>query len=128
LSKEKAVSLLSTARYMESPEDMRGLIDKALLFLRDEPEIVPGLRHTFDMIYDALQQLQSSLPDSDDTLSLRAEKISICESALLQIKEYAATGLKIRQQGSHECAYSLIHNQMQVTLEQCPAQRIPGGD
>lgn len=108
MSKERVISLLGTAKTMESPEDMRNLIAKALVLLRSELDLIPGMELARDMIYEALQKLDKNLPDWADTQAERAEKIHICESAFLQIKEYAAEGLKARAQGSLDVAEELL--------------------
>lgn len=108
MSKERVISLLGTAKTMESPEDMRSLIAKALILLRSEPDIVPALGIVQDMIWDALQKLNKNRPRVADSPEERAEKIAICESALLQIKEYASEGLKARAQGSLDVAEELL--------------------
>lgn len=108
MSKEKAIALLGTAKTMQSPEDMRSLIAKALRLLDTEIDLVPGLELTRDMIYEGLQQLHRNMPDYADTPAERSEKIHICESALSQIKEYAIMGLKARAQGSLDVAEDLL--------------------
>jgi len=117
MSKERAIALLGTAKTMQSPEDMRSLINKALLFLNTEVDLVPGVELARDMIHEGLQQLDRNMPDYADTPIERAEKIHICESALLQIKEYAAMGLKARTQGSLEVAEDLLKGQANHSLE-----------
>ncbi len=117
MGKERAIALLGTAKTMESPEDMRSLIAKALLFLRTEPDIVPGLEMAEEMIGEAHARLKANLPDWADHPTERAEKIAICESALLQIKEYAAEGLKARAQGSLDVAEELIKGRLNRSLQ-----------
>ena len=102
--KERAIALLGTARSMESPDDMVKLIERAMVYLRDEPELIAGMSMVVDMIYAALGSLATNMPGPDDTLKERAEKIHICEAALLQIVDYAKQGLKVRQLGSMEFA------------------------
>lgn len=85
MSKERAIALLGTAKMMESPEDIRALINKALLFLDTDLDLVPAIELAKDMIWEALQQIQKNAPSHTDTPQERAEKIPICESALLQI-------------------------------------------
>jgi len=118
VDKERAISLLGTAKTMESPVDMRGLIDKALLFLRSEPDVVPGMELVGDMIGEALVKLQKNRPDYADDPDDRAEKMAICESALLQIKDYAAMGLKIRSQGSMDVAEELLRGRANRSLHE----------
>ncbi len=118
MSKERAIALLGTAKTMQSPEDMRSLIAKALLFLRTEPDIVPGLEIAEEMIAEAHAKLKANLPDWADDPSERAEKIAICESALLQIKEYASEGLKARAQGSLDVAEELIKGKLNRSLQE----------
>ena len=102
--KERAIALLGTARSLESPNDMANLIERAIIYLRDEPELVAGMQLVTDMIYAALGSLTKNMPGPDDSLKERAEKIHICEAALLQIVDYAKQGLKVRQLGSMEFA------------------------
>jgi hypothetical protein len=102
--KDRAIALLCTARSMESPEDMVKLIERATDYLRDEPELIAGMQMVADMIYSALWSMGANMPGPDDTLKERAEKIHICEAALLQIGDYAKQGLKVRQLGSMEFA------------------------
>lgn len=118
MSKERAIALLGTAKTMQSPEDMRSLIAKALLFLRTEPDIVPGLEIAEEMIAEAHTKLKANLPDWADDPSERAEKIAICESALLQIKEYASEGLKARVQGSLDVAEELMKGKLNRSLQE----------
>ncbi len=132
MSKERAIALLGTAKTMESPEDMRSLIAKALLFLRTEPDIVPGLEIAEEMIAEAHARLKTNLPDWADEPSERAEKITICESTLLQIKEYAAEGLKARAQGSLDVAEELMKGRLNHSLQDYEDTKVsitgPDGD
>jgi len=98
--KDRAIALLGTARSLESPNDMANLIERAVAYLRDEPELIDGMRMVTDMIYEALGSLIKNMPGPEDTLKDRAEKIHICEASLLQIVDYAKQGLKVRQLGS----------------------------
>ncbi len=102
--KDRAIALLGTARSLESPNDMVNLIERAVAYLRDEPELIDGMRMVTDMIYGALGSLVKNMPGPEDTLKDRAEKIHICEASLLQIVDYAKQGLKVRQLGSMEFA------------------------
>ena len=79
-------------------------IERAVAYLRDEPELIDGMRMVTDMIYEALGSLIKNMPGPEDTLKDRAEKIHICEASLLQIVDYAKQGLKVRQLGSMEFA------------------------
>jgi len=108
MSKERAIALLGTAKMMESPEDIRSLIDKALMHLDTDLDIVSGLELARDMIWEGLKKLQENIPTWDDEPGTRAKKIHVCESALLQIKEYASIGLKARAQGSLDVAETLL--------------------
>jgi hypothetical protein len=116
MSKERAIALLGTAKMMESPEDIRALINKALLFLDTDLDLVPAIELAKDMIWEALQQIQKNAPLHTDTPQERAEKIPICESALLQIAEYAKLALKARVQGSIEVAENLQKSKENHTL------------
>ena len=51
MSKERAIALLGTAKMMESPEDIRALINKALLFLDTDLDLVPAIELAKDMIW-----------------------------------------------------------------------------
>jgi hypothetical protein len=103
-NKERALSILATAKNLHDPTDICNLIDKAILHLRDEPELVAAMELTVDMIYEALGRLSVNIPKPSDTLHERSTKIHICESALLQIADYAKSGLKARQSGALEHA------------------------
>ncbi len=115
--KDTAIALLATAKSLWSKEDMRSLIEKACLLLRDEPDTVPGLEMAADMIGEAYARLKYNLPRYDDQPYLRAEKMAICESALLQIKEYASDGLKTRSQGSLEVAEEIVRGRLNHSIE-----------
>lgn len=122
--KERAIALLGTARSLESPNDMADLIEKAIIFLRDEPELVSAMSLTCDMIYASLGQLVTNLPKPADDLDERAKKIHICEAALLQIADYAKSGLKARQLGSMECAENLKQAKINHTLDRYSESKV----
>ena len=115
--KDRALALLSTAEMMESSEDMRKLIERARDLMRDEPEVVTGIDVAMEMIQSASIRVLQNRPAHDDTPSTRAEKIAICESGLLQIIDYAKSGLKARAQGSLEVAESLLQLRQNRSLE-----------
>jgi hypothetical protein len=117
MSKERAISLLETAKNMESVEDARRLINKAILSLRTEVDLVPGLEISRDMIWEGLQKINANMPHYADSPSERSEKIHIIESALSLIKEYATTGLKARAQGSMDVAEDLLKSKMNPSLQ-----------
>lgn len=118
MSKERAISLLGTAKTMDSPVDMRSMIDKALRFLQTEPDPIPGLELARDMIHEGLQKLHANMPDWADTPQEKAEKFAICEAALGQIKEYASIGLKARTQGTLDTAEDLLKGQANHCLQE----------
>jgi hypothetical protein len=119
MSKERAIALLGTAKNLLSPEDMRRFIDSALVQLRTDVEPIEALEMARDMIEEALLQLGKNLPDERrDSPEDLAEKMAICESALLQIKEYAAMGLKARAQGSLDVAEDLLRGQVNRSLQE----------
>lgn len=115
--KDRALALLTTAEMMESPEDMRRLIERAIDLMRDEPEVVAGIDLAMKMIQSASIRVLQNRPSHDDAPSVRAEKIAICESGLLQIIDYAKSGLKARTQGSLEVAESLLQQRANRTLD-----------
>jgi len=118
MSRERAIALLGTARNMMSPEDMRRFIDSALVQLRTDVEPIEAMEMARDMIEGSLMKLSKNLPDDrrDSPVEL-AEKFTICEAALLQIKEYAAMGLKARTQGSMDVAEVLCEGQVNHSLQ-----------
>jgi predicted nucleic-acid-binding protein len=113
---EKAISILETASGLHSIEDARELIDKAIYHLRDEPELVPALQLSRDMIYEAIDRLAGNMPKHEDSASERSSKIHICESALLQIVEYAKAGLAARRLGSQEVAEKILRDKAQKSM------------
>ncbi|MCK9570693.1 hypothetical protein M0R72_17220 [Candidatus Pacearchaeota archaeon] len=115
---EKAIAILSTASGLHSIEDARELIDKAERYLRDEPNLVPALRLSRDMISEAVDRLSTNMPENGEEASERAKKIHICESALLQIVEYAKSGLAARRLGSQEVAESILAGNAQRSLNE----------
>lgn len=117
MSKERAIALLGTAKNLLSPEDMRRFIDSALVQLRTEADPIPAIKMSKDMIAGGLAQLSKNLPDQFDTPEELAEKFTICESALAQIKEYASAGLKARGRGSLDVAEDLLKGQANHSLE-----------
>lgn len=118
MSKERAIALLGTAKQMESPEDIRSLIERALRLLETDGEPIQMLEISRDMIYTGLQKLHKNMPDWVDTPQEKAEKFAICESALGQIKEYASVGLKARTQGSLNTAEDLLKGHAQHNLQE----------
>lgn len=114
--KERALGILATAKNLHDPTDICNLIDKAVMHLRDEPEIVAAMELTSDMIYEALGRLSANMPKPNDTLVERSQKIHICESALLQIADYAKSGLKARQTGALENAEAVRQAQINHSL------------
>jgi len=115
---EKAIAILSTASGLHSIEDARELIEKAERYLRDEPDLVHGLRLSRDMISEAVDRLSLNMPEDGEEPSERAKKIHICESALLQIVEYAKSGLAARRLGSQEVAESILAGNAQRSLNE----------
>jgi hypothetical protein len=113
---EKVIAILSTASGLHSIEDARELIEKAERYLRDEPDLVHGLRLSRDMISEAVDRLSTNMPDDGEEPSERAKKIHICESSLLQIVEYAKSGLAARRLGSQEVAESILAGNAQRSL------------
>jgi hypothetical protein len=113
---EKAIAILGTAAGLHSIEDARELIEKAERYLRDEPDLVPALRLSAEMISESLNRLVDNMPTDDDMPQKRASKIHICESALLQIVEYGKAGLAARRLGSQEVAESLLAERAQRSL------------
>lgn len=114
---EMAIAILNTASGLHSIEDARELIEKACLHLRDEPDFVPAMALTRDMIYSAVDRLATNMPSYEDEEGVRASKIHICESALLQIVEYAKAGLAARKLGSQEIAEKILAGKTQRSLE-----------
>ena len=118
MSKERAIALLGTAKNLLSPEDMRRFIDSALVQLRTDVEPIEAMEIARDMIEGSLMKLSKNLPDDRrDSPEELAEKFTICEAALLQIKEYAAMGLKARTQGSMDVAEVLCEGQVNHSLD-----------
>ncbi|MCK9569501.1 hypothetical protein M0R72_11225 [Candidatus Pacearchaeota archaeon] len=114
---EKAIAILNTAAGLHSIEDARELIEKAGRYLRDEPNLVPALQLSAEMISESLNRLTANLPTHQDSPQERAEKIHICESALLQIVEYGKAGLAARRIGSQEVAESILAGKNQTSLQ-----------
>ena len=115
---EKAIAILSTASGLHSIEDARELIEKAEAYLRDKPDLVPALRLSTEMISEGLNRLAENAPTYADGPQVRATKIHICESALLQIVEYAKAGLAARRLGSQEVAESILAGNAQRSLNE----------
>jgi hypothetical protein len=115
---EKAIAILNTASGLHSIEDARELIEKAERYLRDEPDLVHGLRLSRDMISEAVDRLSLNMPENGEGPSERAKKIHICESALLQIVEYAKSGLAARRLGSQEVAEAILAGNAQRSLNE----------
>jgi hypothetical protein len=115
---EKAISILETASGLHSIEDARELIDEAIYHLRDEPELVPALELSRDMIMAGVDRLAANMPKYEDSASERASKIHICESALLQIVEYGKAGLSARRLGSQEVAEKILRDKNQKSLQE----------
>jgi hypothetical protein len=113
---EKAIAILGTAAGLHSIEDARELIEKAERYLRDEPDLVPALRLSAEMISEALNRLAENMPNYEDKPPERATKIHICESALLQIVEYGKAGLAARKLGSQEVAEAILAGKAQTSL------------
>ncbi len=116
MSKEKALSKLSTAMSMSSPEDIKTFVQGAIIQLRTEAEPVDGLKLVVSMIEGNLELLKKNLLDWADTSEERAMKLAICESSLETIKEYASTGLKARGQGSLDVAEAIKKAQQNRSL------------
>ena len=115
---EKAIAILGTAAGLHSIEDARELIEKAERYLRDEPDLVPALRLSTEMISEGLNRLAENAPKYEDGPQERATKIHICESALHQIAEYAKAGLAARRLGSQEVAEAILAGNAQRSLNE----------
>lgn len=115
---EKAIAILGTASGLHSIEDARELIEKAERYLRDEPDLVPALRLSAEMISESLSRLVENMPEPEDGPLERSSKIHICESALLQIVEYGKAGLAARRQGSQEVAEAILAGKVQRSLSE----------
>lgn len=118
MSKEKAMSKLSTAMCMDSPEDIKTFVQGAIIQLRTEQEPEEALGEAAAMIEENLVILKKNLLDYADTPEERAMKLSVCESALGTIKEYASIGLKGRAQGSLNVAEAIQKAQMNRSLNE----------
>lgn len=116
MSKEKALSKLSTAMSMSSPEDIKTFVQGAIIQLRTEEAPEEALGEAATMIEENLMILKKNLLDYADTPEERAMKLSVCESCLFTIKEYASAGLKGRTQGSLDVAESIQKAQMNRSL------------
>jgi hypothetical protein len=68
------------------------------------------------MIAESLSRLAENMPIDGEPSSERATKIHICESALLQIMEYAKSGLAARKLGSQEVAEAILAGKAQTSL------------
>ncbi|MCK9571019.1 hypothetical protein M0R72_18875 [Candidatus Pacearchaeota archaeon] len=115
---EKAIAILSTASGLQNIEDARELIEKAERYLRDEPDLVPALQLSAEMISESLSRLVENMPEYEDGPQERSSKIHICESALLQIVEYGKAGLAARRQGSQEVAEQILAGKVQRSLSE----------
>jgi len=118
MSKEKALSKLSTAMTMSSPEDIKTYVQSAIIQLRTEADPVDALGMAVSMIEGNLETLKKNLLDWADTPEERAMKLSVCESALGTIKEYASMGLKGRSQGSLDVAEAIKKAQTNRSLNE----------
>lgn len=115
--KDRALAVLTTAESMDSIEDMRKLIDRAITLMRNEPDVVSGIDFVIEMIMSACDRIIQNKPVCGDQPSERAEKMAICESGLLQIIDYAKVGMKSRVQGSLEVAETLLQQKANRSLE-----------
>lgn len=118
MSKEKAMSYLSTAMSMTSPEDIRTLVSCAISQLRTEAEPEEAVEMAASMIKGNLELLEKNLLDYADSPEERAMKLSVCESCLSSIKEYAGIGLKGRTQGSFNVAEAIQKAQLNRNLQE----------
>jgi hypothetical protein len=116
MSKEKALSKLSTAMSMASPEDIKTFVQGAIIQLRTEEVPEEALSGAAIMIAENLEIMKKNLLDYADTPVERAMKLSVCESCLFTIKEYASAGLKGRVQGSLNVAEEIHKAQMNRSL------------
>jgi hypothetical protein len=118
MSKEKAMSYLSTAMSMKCPEDIKTFVSCAISQLRTEAEPEEAVEMAASMIKGNLELLEKNLLDYADTPEERAMKLSICESCLGSIKEYASIGLKGRTQGSLNVAEAIHKAQINRQLQE----------
>jgi hypothetical protein len=133
MSKERAIALLRTAKILNDPEDIKRFVESAINKLDPETDIVPGIEMAVEMIESSLLSIRENAPDWQDTVVERAQKLSIVEAELGQIKEYASQGAKIRYQAALDNAEGLKKARMNRSLgdyedrqlEKIPGQRIP---
>ena len=118
MSKEKAMSYLSTAMSMHSPEDIKAFVSSAISQLRTEAEPEEAVEMAASMIKENLEILEKNLLDYADSPEERAMKLSICESCLGSIKEFAGIGLKGRTQGSLNVAEAIQKAQVNRHLQE----------
>lgn len=112
------MAYMSTAMSMNSPEDIKAFVSCAISQLRTEAEPEDALGLAASMIKENLDILEKNLLDYADTPEERAMKLSICESCLGSIKEYASFGLKGRSQGSLNVAEAIQKAQLNRSLQE----------
>jgi hypothetical protein len=114
---ESAIAALETAERMETANDKQKFIDKALTRLYTESDPVMGMRLVGEQIAECLQTMKDFLPSDQDRPDELARKFTVCEAALLDIRECVKDGLKARLQGATTCSEVLIQAKANHSLE-----------